>query len=163
MRKYMKVRRAFFKMLVSEQFDAGRHQVFVGEEPCWIIREWLKIKNHHTILDRLITNVAELAIPALRERVRGSSRNRIHCSVSYEELKADLLLEVNRLKKNFPEFWSEVPEVFEDFIKTMKSFKDFNMLYLMDFLATNELHDLWLIVATIKDYRDESAEDRFSL
>ena len=132
----------------------------------WFIERWVLINygDLGTDISWLLTHMTEVAVPSLREHVwKGFYYlKRVHYTVSIKTLSDQFLKDVKKMKLK-TERWNTFLKIFEDFIKLMKSFRDFNMEALLDFLAANEQHDLWLIVATIKDYSDESTEDRFSL
>ena len=112
------------------------------------------LKTLEWLLTDALVNTLKYATPSLQLKYPGSSK----------KLRDKLVESLGYIITFHNEDWDKLFfPIFEDFIKLMKSFKDFNMESLLDFLATNEMHDLWLIVATIKDYSDESVEDRFSL
>ena len=120
------------------------------------------LKSQEWEIANTLVNMLKYATPSLQVKFSSPSRNQ-RPNIIPSNMR-DNLVESLEYITTFPnEDWDKlfVP-IFEDFIKIMKSFKYFNMEALSDFLATNELHDLWLIVATNKDYSDESA-DRFSL
>ena len=126
------------------------------KNPMLRTQEWL-------LADALV-NTLKYATPSLQVKYSGSSKNRRPNIIPSNKLRDNLVESLGYITTFHDEDWDKLfLPIFEDFIKLMKSFKDFNMESLSDFLADNELHDLWLIVATVKDYEDESAEDRFSL
>ena len=128
----------------------------VVKNPMFKTQDWI-------VADALV-NMLEYATPSLQIKFSGSSRNRRTNIIPSNKLADNLVESLEYITTFHNEDWDRlfVP-IFEDFIKVIKSFKDFNMESLSDFLAANELHDLWLIVATNKDYNEELNEDRFSL
>ena len=122
-----------------------------------------ELKSQDWVIADVLVHILEYATPSLQVKYSGPSRNRRPNIIPSNKLNDKLVESLEYITTFYNEGWDKlfVP-IFEDFIKLMKSDKDFNMESLSDFLATNEMHDLWLIVATIKDYEDESA-DRFSL
>jgi hypothetical protein len=123
-----------------------------------------KFKTEDWLIAEVLANMLEYATPSLQVDLGGSSRNRRTNIIPSNKLRDNLVESLEYITTFHNEDWDKlfIP-IFEDFIKLMKSFRDFNMESLADFLATNEIHDLWLIVATNKDYNEESTEDRFSL
>ena len=121
-------------------------------------------KTQDWVIAEALVNMLEYATPSLQVKFSGSSRNRRTNIIPSNKLVDNLVESLEYIITFHNEDWDRlfVP-IFEDFIKVIKSFRDFNMESLSDFLAANELHDLWLIVATNKDYNEELNEDRFSL
>jgi len=128
----------------------------VVKNPTFKTQDWI-------VADALV-NMLEYATPSLQIKFSGSSRNRRTNIIPGNKLVDNLVESLEYITTFHNEDWDRlfVP-IFEDFIKVIKSFRDFNMESLSDFLAANELHDLWLIVVTNKDYNEELNEDRFSL
>ena len=122
------------------------------------------LENQDLIISYVLANILEYATPSIQIELSGSSRNPRINTILSNKLRGKLVESLKYITTFHNKYWDKlfIP-IFEDFIKLMKSDKDFHMESLSDFLTDNELHDLWLIVATIKDYSDESAEDRFSL
>lgn len=122
------------------------------------------LKSQDWVIADALVHILEYATPSLQIRFSGSSRNRRTNIIPSNKLVDNLVESLEYITTFHNEDWDRlfVP-IFEDFIKIIKSFRDFNMESLSDFLADNELHDLWLIVATNKDYNEELNEDRFSL
>ena len=94
------------------------------------------------IADALVT-ILEYATPSLQVKYSGPSRNRRPNIIPSNKLNDKLVESLEYITTFYNEGWDKlfVP-IFEDFIKLMKSDKDFNMESLSDFLATNEMHDL---------------------
>jgi uncharacterized protein YacL (UPF0231 family) len=119
--------------------------------------DWVIADAGDWVIANALVTILEYATPSL-QIWRTSS------IIPSNKLRDNLVESLEYITTFHNEDWEKLfLPIFEDFIKVLKSFKDFDMESLSDFLAANELHDLWLIVATVKDYEDESTEDRFSL
>lgn len=150
-------------MLVINPWVNNKVQDLLPKQKADEINPMFKTHWFEWIIADALVNTLKYATPSLQIKYSGPSRNRRPNIIPSNKLNDKLVESLEYITNFYNEGWDKlfVP-IFEDFINLMKSDKDFNMESLSDFLATNEIHDLWLIVATIKDYEDETA-DRFSL
>ena len=153
---------------LRKSIGIGKISLSAGDPLRAIIGAWLEQINFCSNRISIVATVASLLTCMIRYIVPPL---RYYCySMEYdiplEELTTESLISeisycVSRLKAGGS--WDKFIPVFEKWNEKMKSFKEFNVDILSDFLATNELHDLWLIVVTNKKYSEESANDRFSI
>jgi len=169
MRKYEKRKKVLRNILNVDD----SHKCLWGIIQSWVVNirsqdistHLVSVESESGFIADLLEEITRYATPSLQEGITmGTSRKRIHESIPQQLAEEQLKRYLESFSMIYSFCWEkDFLPMFEKFIKTMKSFRDFNMESLADFLATNEYRDMWLIVATNKDYKEESAEDRFSL
>lgn len=165
MRKYEKRKKVLRNILNVDD----SHKCLWGIIQSWVVNIRSQDISTHLVssvdIADLLEEITRYATPSLQEGITmGTSRKRIHESIPQQLAEEQLKQCLESYSMIYSFCWEkDFLPMFEKFIKAVKSFRDFNMESLADFLATNEYRDMWLIVATNKDYKEESAEDRFSL